>query len=172
MHILQTCVYYTVYYFIDNPAIIPVSKLLQVMFGSNVTMKVQVSGYPLVASNEVHWYRPNGSEIQEGEAVFEDEKRSLAINNVQFSDAGVYLCVIRTGYGSNQATIELEVNGMKIFCWGLGGWFLNHYPDPTYIVEGGELTYMWQRVMMYVDLIVEQLYYPLGHYLHEIYCCT
>ena len=101
------------YRFADNPAIIPVNKILQVRLGSNVTMRVQVSGYPLVARNEVHWYRPNGSEIQEGEAVFEDEKRSLTINSVQFSDAGIYLCVVMTGYGSNQSTIELEVNGMS-----------------------------------------------------------
>ena len=91
------------------------NEILRVILGVNVTMKVQVSGYPLVASNEVHWYRPNGSEILENEAVFEDEKRALVINNVQLSDVGTYLCVIRTGYGSNNATIELAVNGTKIF---------------------------------------------------------
>ena len=98
------------------------------MSGSNVTLRVQVSGYLLVTSNEIHWYRPNGSEIQEGEAVFEDEKRSLVINNVQLSDAGIYLCVVRIQYGSSQTTIELEVNGIKIFVCGAKNF---HYHTST-----------------------------------------
>ena len=99
----------------DNPAVQPVNRVLRIMEGSNATVRVYVSGYPLVTSDKIHWYRPNGSEILEDEVVFEDERRSFVMSNVQPSDAGVYLCQITTGFGNSSTTVQVEVYG-KMTC--------------------------------------------------------
>ena len=84
------------------------------MQDTNVTIAVYVSGYPLVMSEQIHWYRPNGTEITE-DGDFKDERRSLVISVVQLSDAGVYTCGVNTPYGNHRTTIQLDVYGMK-FC--------------------------------------------------------
>lgn len=83
------------------------------MQDSNVTLRVYVSGYPPVTSDQIHWYRPNGTEILEDEAVFGDGRKSVVLIGAQASDAGVYQCDVTTSYGSSSTAIQLDVYGMK-----------------------------------------------------------
>lgn len=85
------------------------------MEGSNATLSVYVSGYPLITSDQFHWYRPNGSKILLGEAAFEDDRKSLFLPYVQPSDAGVYICQIATGYGNRSSTIQVDVYGINFY---------------------------------------------------------
>ena len=91
------------------------SGVLRIMEGSNATVRVYVSGYPLVTSDKIRWYRPNGSEILEDEVMFENERRSFVMSNVQASYAGLYLCQITTSYGNSSTTIQVEVYGKMTF---------------------------------------------------------
>ena len=87
------------------------------MEGSTATLQVYVSGYPLVTSNQIHWYRPNGTEILEGQASFEDGRRTIVLSEVQSIDEGLYRCEVITNYGNRSTLIRLDVYGMKtIWC--------------------------------------------------------
>ena len=99
----------------ENPAVQPVSGVLRIMEGSNATVRVYVSGYPLVTSDKIRWYQPNGSEILEDEVMFENERRSFVMSNVQASYAGLYLCQITTSYGNSSTSIQVEVYGKMTF---------------------------------------------------------
>ena len=102
-----------IYSFADNPAILPVNRVLRIMENSIATLRVYVSGYPLVTSSQIHWYRPNGTEILEGQALFEDGRRTLVLSEVQSTDEGMYRCEVTTSYGNRSTLIQLDVYGMK-----------------------------------------------------------
>ena len=51
----------------------------------------------------------------DGDAVFEDGRKSLVIGDVQLSDAGIYVCRITTRYGNRSTTVQLDVYGKKSF---------------------------------------------------------
>ena len=99
--------------FADNPAILPVNRVLRIMEGTDVTLRVYMSGYPLVTSSQIHWYRPNGTEILEGQARFEDGRRTMVLGEVQSTDGGLYRCEVTTSYGDRSTLIQLDVYGMK-----------------------------------------------------------
>ena len=99
--------------FADNPAILPVNRVLRIMEGTPATLQVYVSGYPLVARSQIHWYRPNGTEILEDQARFEDDRRTMVLSEVQSTDGGLYRCEVNTSYGDRSTMIQLDVYGMK-----------------------------------------------------------
>lgn len=99
--------------FADNPAILPMNRVLRTMEGTAATLRVYVSGYPLVTSNQIHWYRPNGTEILEGQARFEDGRRTMILTEVQSTDGGLYRCEVTTSHGNCSTSIQLDVYGMK-----------------------------------------------------------
>ena len=83
------------------------------MEGTAATLRVYVSGYPLVTSNQIRWYRPNGTEIVEGQASFEDGRRTMVLSGVHSVDEGLYCCEVITSYGNRSTSIQLDVYGMK-----------------------------------------------------------
>ena len=83
------------------------------MEGTAATLRVYVSGYPLVTSSQIHWYRPNGTEILEGQARFEDGRRTMILTEVQSTDGGLYRCEVTTSYGNSSTSIQMDVYGMK-----------------------------------------------------------
>lgn len=99
--------------FADNPAILPVNRVLRIMLGTPATLQVYVSGYPLVASSQIHWYRPNGTEILEGQARFGNDRRTMFLSEVQSTDGGLYRCEVNTRYGDRSTMIQLDIYGMK-----------------------------------------------------------
>ena len=99
--------------FADNPAILPVNRVLRIMEGTAVTLQVYVSGYPLVTSAQIHWYRPNGTEILEGHATFQDGHKTMVLSELQSTDGGLYRCEITTSYGNRRTLSQLDVYGMK-----------------------------------------------------------
>ena len=82
------------------------------MEGTPATLEVYVSGYPLVASSQIHWYRPNGTEVLEEEAMFENGRRTVVLSEVQPTHRGMYRCEVATSYGNHSTFIQLEVYGM------------------------------------------------------------
>ena len=99
--------------FADNPAILPVNRVLRIMEGTAATLQVYVSGYPLVTSSQIHWYRPNGTEILKGHATFRDGRKTMVLSELQSADIGLYHCEIITSYGNRSTSIQLDVYGMK-----------------------------------------------------------
>ena len=99
--------------FADNPAILPVNTVLRVMEGTTAMLQVYVSGYPFVTSSQIHWYRPNGTEILEGHATFQDGRKTVILSELQSTDEGLYRCEITTTYGNRSTLIQLDVYGMK-----------------------------------------------------------
>lgn len=99
--------------FADNPAILPVNRVLRVMEGTAAILRVYVSGYPLVTSGQIHWYGSNGTEILEGQARFDDGRRTMLLSDVQSTDGGLYRCEVTTSYGDASTSIQLDVYGMK-----------------------------------------------------------
>ena len=110
------------FFFADNPAILPVKRVLQIMLGTPATLQVYVSGYPLVASSQIHWYRPNGTEILEGQARFGNGRRTMFLSEVQSTDGGLYRCEVNTSYGDRSTMIQLDVYGMKTILQDLNNW--------------------------------------------------
>ena len=55
-------------------------------------LDVYVSGYPVPRSDQIHWYRPNGVEIQEDDenVQFANSRKRLILSNIKLSDAGTY----------------------------------------------------------------------------------
>ena len=55
-------------------------------------LDVYVSGYPVPRSDQIHWYRPNGVEIQEDNenVQFANSRKRLILSNIKLSDAGTY----------------------------------------------------------------------------------
>ena len=70
-----------------------------------------MSGYPLINGDNISWYWPNSSIIQENEAGFMNNGRTLSLVNVQLTDTGAYRCeVTLPGIGrSKSAFIHLNV---------------------------------------------------------------
>ena len=89
------------------------NRVLRIMEGTTAALQVYVSGYPLITSSQIHWYRPNGTEIVEGQASFEDGRRTIVLSEVQSIDEGLYRCEVTTSYGSSSTSIQLDVYGMK-----------------------------------------------------------
>lgn len=98
----------------DNPAMSAVSRLVEVLEGDHALLEVYVSSYPLVTSDHISWYWPNGSKVTEGGAEFMSDGRALFLVNVKSSDAGVYRCEVNvsTTGQSSSAFIQLNVYGM------------------------------------------------------------
>ena len=99
---------------IDNPAMSAVSGLVEVLEGDNAVMEVYVSSYPLVTTNHISWYWPNGSKVTEDGAEFMSDGRALFLVNVKPSEAGVYRCEVNVPtIGQRSSTIiQLNVYGM------------------------------------------------------------
>lgn len=90
------------------------SELVGVLQGDHALLEVYVSSYPLVTSDHISWYRPNGSQIlQHDEVEFMNDRRSLFLINVRPSDAGVYRCEVNVPGTSQRSSvnIQLEVYG-------------------------------------------------------------
>lgn len=89
---------------------------MDVLVGSQALLEVYVSGYPLVTSEHIDWYWPNGSIIQEQDASFMNGGRSLFLVDVQLSDAGVYRCEVALpgSPGRSRSTgIQLNVHSKE-----------------------------------------------------------
>ena len=95
----------------DNPAVSAKNQLVEVLQGDQALLEVYVSGYPLVSGDHINWYWPNGSIIQEGDASFMNDGRTLFLISVQLSDAGVYRCeVTLPGTSRNSVFLQLDVH--------------------------------------------------------------
>ena len=83
-------------------------------------LDVYVSGYPVPRGDQIHWYRPNGVEIQEDEVNirFNNSRKRLILSNIKLSDAGTYdveVAVLVTGSFAQMAQtgIDVIVEGKK-----------------------------------------------------------
>ena len=85
-------------------------------------LDVYISRVPgTVKTSEVYWFRPDGSEILDSDASFQNSRRTMVLSDVQRADAGLYKCEARipvfgTTVLSESATIELEVYGEFNYC--------------------------------------------------------
>ena len=89
-----------------------INQTVEVLVGGQALLEVYASGYPLISSDNISWYWPNGSIIQENEAEFMNDRRTLFLVNVQLMDAGAYRCEVTlpgTG-GSRSALIQLSIH--------------------------------------------------------------
>lgn len=98
----------------DNPAVLAVSELVEVLQGDSAVLEVYASSYPLVMGEHIRWYWPNSSQISEGGVEFMSDGRALFLVNVQSSDAGAYRCEVTVPSTSSRAsvTVQLNVYGM------------------------------------------------------------
>lgn len=90
-----------------------INETVEVLVGGQALLEVYVSGYPLISGDSVSWYWPNGSIIQENEAGFMNNGRTLFLVNVQLMDAGAYRCNVTlpgVGGGTRSALIQLDVH--------------------------------------------------------------
>ena len=89
-----------------------INQTVEVLVGGQALLEVYVSGYPLISSDSISWYWPNGSIIEENEADFMSDGRTLFLVDVQLMDAGAYRCeVTLPGIGGNRsALIQLSVH--------------------------------------------------------------
>ena len=82
------------------------------MLGQRAELEVYVAGIQPIQSNWITWFGPDGNELTESDAVFNDSRRRLILHNVQGSSAGVYKCQVSIpNYSISSDTIELEVYG-------------------------------------------------------------
>ena len=90
-------------------------------------LDVYVSGYPVPRSDQIHWYRPNGVEIQEDDenVQFANSRKRLILSNIKLSDAGTYdvevaVPLIGTAFLRAQTGIDLIVEGeeqdLHVYC--------------------------------------------------------
>ena len=88
-----------------------INQTVEVLVGGQALLEVYVSGYPLISSDSISWYWPNGSIIEENEADFMSDGRTLFLVDVQLMDAGAYRCeVTLPGIGrSKSALIHLNI---------------------------------------------------------------
>ena len=96
-----------------------VSELVEVLEGDHAVLEVHVSSFPLVTSDDISWYRPNGSKIIERNGVeFMNDGRALFLVGVQTSAAGFYRCEVNVPGTDKTKTIviQLEVHGMLVVC--------------------------------------------------------
>jgi hypothetical protein len=104
--------YEYLYYCTDNPAVSAINQTVEALVGGQALLEVFVSGYPLISSDNISWYWPNGSIIQENEAEFMNGGRTLFLVDVRLVDAGAYRCeVTLPGIGrSKSALIQLNIH--------------------------------------------------------------
>lgn len=89
-----------------------INQTVEALVGGQALLEVYASGYPLISSDNISWYWPNGSIIKENEAGFMNDGRTLFLVNVQLIDAGAYCCEITLpDIGRNKsALIQLSVH--------------------------------------------------------------
>ena len=82
-------------------------------------LEVYVSGYPVPRSDQIHWYRPNGVEIQEDDesVQFANRRKRLILSNIKLSDAGTYdvevAVLVNNSVQMAQTGVDVIVEGKK-----------------------------------------------------------
>ena len=96
----------------DNPAVSAINQIVEALIGGQALLEVYVSGYPLVTGDHISWYWPNGSIIQEQDASFMNDGRTLFLVSVQLADAGAYRCevILPDNGGNRSAVVQLNVH--------------------------------------------------------------
>ena len=96
---------------------VAVNTTVGVAQGNSITLEVYISGYPIINSTNIHWYRlnPTRQEITSG-ATFQDSRRRMILRSVQPSDAGTYECEATNGSQilRGSARIQLQVYGKLV----------------------------------------------------------
>ena len=104
----------------DNPAVSAINQTVETLVGGQALLEVYVSGYPLITGDHISWYWPNGSIIQEQEASFMNNGRTLFLVSVQLADAGVYRCEVTLPDNSGNRSVLVQLNvhseDCRVFC--------------------------------------------------------
>ena len=100
----------------DNPAVSAKNQSVEVLQGDQALLEVYVSGYPLVSGDHINWYWPNGSIIQESDASFMNDGRTLFLISVQLSDAGVYRCEVTLPGTSRNKSVLIQLDILSKGC--------------------------------------------------------
>ena len=98
---------------VANPAVCPVMEMVTTAETLKTQLDVYVSGLPVPRSDQIHWYRPNGVEIQDGDASiqFTNDHKRLILGNVKLSDAGTYeVEVVLSGSVTLRAQTGIDLN--------------------------------------------------------------
>ena len=83
------------------------------MYGGFVNLKIYVAGQPEVKAEEIHWYRPDGSEILAREGILHDNSTRFFLNFVQEEDVGRYTIEIMRNVNLTNVstTFNIVING-------------------------------------------------------------
>ena len=101
------------------PAPASISSLVNdsIIYGvvsENVTIQFVLTnaGVPPIISNDTQWFF-NGSESLEEDSgiIFSDDRLSLTLTNLSFTNEGNYTIVITNPAGTDSATLFLDVEG-------------------------------------------------------------
>uniref|UniRef100_A0A663N4I8 Myosin light chain kinase, smooth muscle n=1 Tax=Athene cunicularia TaxID=194338 RepID=A0A663N4I8_ATHCN len=104
----------------EAPAFTLPPRNIRVQLGATARFEGKVRGYP---EPQITWYR-NGHPVPEGDHYVMDRSIrgifSLIIKGVQEGDGGKYTCEAANDGGVRQVTVELTVEGRRIFMLLLG----------------------------------------------------
>lgn len=95
------------------------------LYSRSLTLNISIEDdHPTVLLQDIVWTF-NGKEIMEDGVLytFFNDKKSLKINNLNVSHEGLYTVTASNPAGSDSASIQVDVQGITIKMYHLGGLF-------------------------------------------------